>query len=128
MKNNIWDTVYNVWLMTYKSTGWNIRGREITIRKYKIIKETPKFYILSINIYRTFNYSEIHKVTNYIHEKERYRKEKVGIWIVETKDDLIKKLNKTIKQVHEDDNLSVNAKKEYQKSYDVYIKYFKDEK
>jgi len=122
--NKIGHVLYSLWLNTYKNTLWKEHWREITIDRYEIVKETPKFYYLSINRYQTFSYSE-HKVRHYIYsDKQRFKKENVEIEWIETEKDLFNKLNKALKEIIESDDITNNEKKEYEKSYKEYIKYF----
>lgn len=123
--NKIWNIKYKVWLKTYKySLGWDVYWREIYIVKYELIRKTKKMFIIKGEIYRTFLYDK-HKLQIQNSWEQRYKKENVKIMWIETNEDVLKKLNKTIKLIKESKNyLTENEKKEYEKSYNILYKYF----
>lgn len=126
MKNKIWNQLYKIAKNTYRD--WfsrDIKWIDITIRKYKIVKETPKYYFLQLNILSTYCFGT-NKVSNRDYWTVRYKKEDVNIEETEDKNFLIEILNKIIEVIDSDDDISNNHKKQYRLSYDLIMEYLKD--
>ena len=126
MKNNIWNISYGISKMAYRNalsstTHWV----DITVMKYKIQKETNKYFFINCNRLSTYSFwmNEVRNVDYWIN---RYKKEDVSIGWVQSKEDLIIKLNKSIELIKKDDDITENHKKQYILSYNLILDYLDD--
>lgn len=123
MKNKIWNILYQIRKMSYRNASSSTPNWvDITILKYEIKKETPKYFFIQYNKLSTYVFWE-NKVLNMNYWIKKYKKENVEMVWNESKEDLIIKLNKSIELITKDDDISENQKKQYILSYNLILDY-----
>lgn len=122
----IWYITYNVTKMSYSmnKTG-NVQWVDLTIRRFEITKESPKYYYVQCNVLSTYHFWK-NKLSNRDFWIKKYKKENVNITEVETKDYLIDRLNKIIDFIEKSDDITNNHKNAYKTSYDLIIEYLRE--